>query len=292
MAMCVDIMKSLASKKIKSIGVEIAEGSIIPKIEIGEKTPEYGNLFYSVLGTATALSEKSGRKFVIILDEFQDIGKLENYTGLKNIFDLFRSAMQERGKKVSYIVSGSRVHMLKEMFGGGESALFTHFDPLNVGELDEKSSVQLFKATLMTGKKSTWRSASKEAYELVGGQPLYLTVLAGSWDGRQKMSELLTDQLSKAAGTLGAYCEHLLDGEPEVIGKGPVPRAIMRALSCDVEGLSYSEIAKKISYPMTRLPRYTKMLTNADLIVRNGTKFKIRDPVLFRYLEIESEGLF
>lgn len=131
------IFDALRSKKIKGVGVGMGpDGSIIPRLEFDDREKEYSTLFYSIFETAKVFAEKSGVKFVVMLDEVQDFDQLDRYPGLKNIFALFRSVVQERGKKVYYIISGSRVHLLRSILERRESPLFSHFKEYVIGEME------------------------------------------------------------------------------------------------------------------------------------------------------------
>ena len=289
----VDIRNALASKRIRGIGVDMTpDGVITPKVVMGNAPIDYSVLFYSVFETANVLSNRRKMRFVIMLDEFQDMGKLRNYNGLKNVFDMFRSVVQERANRVSFVISGSQVHTLAAILGDGSSALFTHFSTLNVGELDMDSSVRLFNMNVKAKRRAASPRIAQEAYSLVGGHPLYLAVLAETWDGKQGMQEALAAQLAEPTGTLYLYCEYMLSEDLGRAIGGPLSRAILRALSGHKDGLPYSGIAKKIAHPMAALPKYLKPLVAADLVTEKDGRFVIRDKVLRRHLELESEGLF
>ena len=76
------------------------------------------------------------------MDEFQDLIKLNEYTGMKDVVSLFRGALQ-RGN-VSYVISGSRVHMLRDMLEDKGSPLFQHFIVEFVEGLEETDAKRLF----------------------------------------------------------------------------------------------------------------------------------------------------
>lgn len=297
-----NIRNSLSLKKISAVGAELSTmGIITPKIEIKDKNVDYSTLFYSVFNTATAFAEKNNLKFVIILDEFQDLRDLENYQGLKNIFSLFRSVIQDRGDNVSFMISGSRVHLLDTILGSGESPLFVHFERQDIGELDEKNAILLFKKYLQArkvrqvgggGDADNNNKIAKQAYELVGGHPLYLMALAESWDQNVPLNDTFDKLLTSPLGTLRLYCQYLLSEDLSTIIKGPMPMTILRAISEHVDGLSISEIAKKIDSHMSKLPRYIKPLIDADLLLKKDGRCFIRDKILRQYLKNEARELF
>jgi AAA+ ATPase superfamily predicted ATPase len=287
------IFDALRSKKIKGVGVEMGpDGSIIPSLEFDDKEKEYSALFYSIFETAKVFAEKSGIKFVVMLDEFQDFDQLDRYPGLKNIFALFRSVVQERGKKVSYIISGSRVHLLRSILESGESPLFSHFKEYVIGEMDRDDAIKLFSKYLKARRVKSDNRLAEEAYELVGGHPFYLMSLAEGWDEGEKLSGTFHRLLTSPLGSLKLYCDYVLAEDLGIVRGGPALRSILRVLSKAETGYSYSDMAQKVSMPMTSLPVYLNGLARADLIVKGSDGgFTVRDRVLRRYLQLEVDDI-
>lgn len=184
-----NIVSAIQSKKITNIGAEVRpDGTIFPKFELGDKS-DYGELFLSIFKTIKIFSEKSNIKFIVILDEFQDFRELDRYPGLKQIFDLFRACVQERGENVSYIISGSKIHLLNNILTNGDSPLFAHFEQCMVNEMEEKYARDFFKKYLKARKIKQTVNLDKKAYELVGGQPFYLMALAEAWNPKDDIKK-------------------------------------------------------------------------------------------------------
>ncbi len=286
------IKDALTSKKIKSVSASIStDGVITPSIEFGEKqVSDYSSLFLSVLQTPTAFADKSDLKFIIILDEFQDLHKLDRYPGLKDIFGLFRSITQQRGNNVSFVISGSRVHMLENILGSGESSLFVHFQILKIEEMDEENSVKLFNAYLKARKLKPNNVVSKQAFQLVGGQPFYLMALADRWSPKTSVENEYKHSLTDSLGSLKLYADYLLSEDLSEVQSGPISKTILQVLA-SVGGCSISELARAIDTPLTKLPRYLNPLSDADLILKKDGKYQIRDKILRDYLKFQLESL-
>ena len=286
------LIDAVKSKKITSISAEIsADGTITPKIDFGDKKPDYTSVFYSVFKTLKVLSEDTNFKFVIILDEFQDFAKLKRYEGLKEIFSLFRAVIQERGDSASYIISGSRVHMLTEILSNGNSPLFTHFEKMIIHGMDEKFSIELFTKYLKAKKIKVEKGIPENAYEIVGGIPFYLMALAEAWMPDENIKDTFYEILTNPLGSLKNYVDYVLSEDLGSITGGPILKTILRALATSDEGLTYSEISHKIDVPMTKLPFYMSNLRNSDLIEQVEKKFIVRDKIVREYLKIEAKEL-
>lgn len=283
------IKDALTSKKIKNVSASVGtDGTITSSVEFGSKMPDYSSSFLSVLQTPGAFADKSGLKFVIILDEFQDLGKLDRYPGLKDIFGLFRSIIQQRGNNVSFVISGSRVHMLEDVLGGGRSSLFSHFQILKIDEMDEENSVRLFNSYLKARGIRPNDAVSKKAFDVVGGQPFYLMALADKWHPKSSIEDEYKDSLTSPLGPLKLYVEYLLSENLGQVQSGPISITILQVLA-SVGGCTVSELARAIDVPLTKLPRYLAPLSDADLVIKKDGKYYIRDRMIRDYLKFQLE---
>ena len=86
---------------------------------------------------------------------------------------------------------------------------------------------------------------------------------------------------------LRLYMEYILAEDLNIARGGPMLRSILRALSETDSGYSYSELSRKLSVKMTKLPFYLDQLGKADLVLKTDKGFMIRDRVLRKYLQIE-----
>lgn len=287
---------ALLSKRIKSVELGISgEGAVTARLVVDEDRPDYGRLLVSVLKSASALAERDRLKFVVMIDEFQDLAALSRYPGLSDVLGLFRSAVQDRGPNVSFVVSSSRVRLSRAILGGGRSPLFGHFHMQPVGEMDRPSSVLLFKKYLRSMGLPGHRAggppaaavarAAAAANGLVGGHPYYLMALAEAWDGREDVKRTYGRSLEPPLGLLHLYCEYVLSEDMGSAVKSPLSRTILEAAAVgDGGGIpSYSALARALSYKIERLPRYVRPLVEADLL-DDGSGFAVRDPVLRDYL--------
>jgi hypothetical protein len=288
------IAESLSSKKIRGIGVAFTPGtsvddfSIMPKIDFGDKDIDYTSMFLAVFKTANALAEKNNMKFVIILDEFQDIIQTHRHKGLKNILELFRSVIQERGNNVSYIVCGSHVHLLRSILSNGKSVLFQHFKELRVGEMNVKNSVILFNEYLAAKDLKANNRVATEAYGLVGGHPFYLMALAEDWEPGKKLSDVFDNLLSSSVGSLRLYAQYVLAEDIATAQGGPTLKSILEKLAVVDDGLSYSGLSKELDVPTSSIVPYMNELIKTDLVVKEGTIYKIRDNIIKQYLKLIS----
>lgn len=293
----IQAISGLLAKSIKGVGVEVkttVEGqmSVMPKLEFGEKRPDYQKMFDAVFKTARVFAEDSNKRFVIILDEFQDIAKLNRYRGLGNILDLYRSVVQERGKSVSYVICGSRVHMLRTFLEKGKSPLFMHFKEFHVGEMKEEYALLLFKkyASEKGIGIGVIGKGSRDAFNVVDGHPFYLMSLAEDWDGKRNLHDVYRESLSSSTGRLRLYVEYVLAEDIGEAQGGPLLRTILRLLA-GKGAMSIGEIANALKKPATYMVPYINELLKFDLLIKQDKMYRIRDRVVQDYLKTESEEL-
>lgn len=274
-------------KGIKGVGVRLTlkpngDVELEPKLEFG-RPPDYGEMFSSAFESINRLSKGVEGKVVVILDEFQDMTKLRRYRGLGNILDRFRDVVQNRAKNLSYVVSGSQVHLTREFMERGTALL--HFIEVDVGELKEPYAMELFQKYCggrMLGLHKS-KAGAEEAHRLVGGHPLYLMALAEAWDGTEPIDSVYRELLTSPRKPLSIYAEYVLAADLAEARRGePALRTIMRALAAAPK--SVSEVAKATNIEQAALPSYISELIKNDLVAFGGGKYAVRDRVIRDYL--------
>jgi AAA+ ATPase superfamily predicted ATPase len=229
---------------------------------------------------ASALAEESKRKVVVILDEFQHYAEFDSLPKLHGALDIFRAAIDVRGN-VSYVVSGSRVHFLKQVLGDGKSPLFGRFTIQEVGTLQEKYAKELFKEACASGGQE-----AEEAFKLVGGHPFYLLALAEGRMQREKESikETYERLLESPTGSLHLYVKYVLS---EDLGRGISGSRFVKILkSLAPKALKVSEISSATGIKLTNLPWYIGKLIEYDLVEKTAGEYSIKDSVVRDYFAV------
>lgn len=224
---------------------------------------------------ADSLAKDSGRKVVIILDEFQHFVEFDSLPKLRGVLDVFRAALDARGD-VSYVVSGSRVHFLRDVLGDGRNPLFGRFNIREVGELGEKYAKELFMKA-----SGADEGEAGEAYELVGGHPFYLLALAENRKAGEKAATTYARLLTSPTGALRMYVNYIL---AEDLGPGLGGARFVKVLRALSGGpMAVSAISKSTGMRLTNLPWYLGRLTEYDLIGKKEGKYSIQDRIIRDY---------
>ena len=274
-----NLLRTLTKLKRLRLTIEPSvdeKGQIAVQIrpEVAE-TEDYRTVFLLAFDYANEVSKKSRRRIVVIVDEFLNLIEFKRYPKLEAINELLRSIIEQR-ENVEYVVSGSRVHFMKNILGKGESPLFGHFIIEEIGQLPEKYAVELFMKTARCSQKEAGR-----AYKLVGGHPYYLIMLAENRNPREHLEETYRRILTNPTGALNLYVNYILKEDLGTSTKETRLLGILKAIS--QEKSSASQIAKHIKLKLSSLPYYLQELERYDLIQRKDGKYQITDKVVKDY---------
>lgn len=252
-----------------------------PRIEIDpyvrNRNENPAKALTDVFEYANGLSRASKRRVIIMIDEFQHVVDYRR-AGVDDILGVFKTVLERRAD-VSFLVSGSRIHYLRDVLGRGGSPLFGHFVMLDIGQLEKRHALELF---VRSGRARTTRADAEEAYRMVGGHPYYLVMLA---EGRMR-GESVTDAyvrlLASHTGALYLYVNYVL---AEDLGSGYKSSRYPSILTSIARGeKSVSEISRDAAVRMTDLPRLLKTLIEYDLVGKSGTKYHVTDRVVGDFL--------
>ena len=243
-----------------------------------EETRDYRSVFLLAFDYANEVSKKSGKRIIIMIDEFPSLIEFRRYSKLEAITELFRSILESR-ENVEYVVSGSRVHYMKGILGKGESPLFGHFVLMDIGPLSREYAIELY----MQSVKSDSEEA-EAAWKLVGGHPYYLIMLAENRKPTESLRETYERILTSSSGALNLYVNYILK---EDLGSSTKEARLIRLLQAISEGKNTSsQIAAHIKLKLSSLPYYLQELEKYDLIEKRERKYWIKDEVIKDYFQM------
>ena len=121
-----------------------------------------------ILDLPERAAEKKGAKLVITFDEFQEVGNLNG----ESMEKLMRAKFQHH-RNVTYIFTGSRRHMLDEIFGEERRAFYGFGRPVELGPI-RKDEFSRFISTKFKEFGGTISGESIERIlEITGGHPSF-----------------------------------------------------------------------------------------------------------------------
>lgn len=152
------------------------------------------------------MAEELREKIIIVFDEFQAVLTLNRYKGL-NFLNLFRKYV-ENARKISYILSGSAVSLMKELTGE-KSPLFQLFSEINLSFFNRIDSFILIKK-ILKNMKTKYQSL---IFYFTKGHPFYIYWLCKDLEGKKidetVIKKVLIQQVLSKEKQIYKHCHYL-----------------------------------------------------------------------------------
>jgi AAA+ ATPase superfamily predicted ATPase len=231
-------------------------------------------------------------KIVVFMDEFQEILKLKNYRELRNILGIFREYIND--EKILFVISGSFPHIMRDMIANGESPLYNQFKELKLDYFDKYSAYELISKVIECDEES-----KRLIYQLTGGHPFYIVSIAKRTKLIHRIYELsinlttikrafLIETLYPEGG-IYKHCGYLLNTVLSLAKyKAPLIGILNTLLKED--GLTQSEIGKRIKVSQGEARLYISELERLDILNRIEDGYYIRDKVFKMWLDLRKTG--
>lgn len=139
--------------------------------------PNNGELLISTMRFPGHLSEVLGIPLLNMLDEFQDITRLQEAPDTSNLLGTVRAALDRQGR-VGFAVAGSKVTALKKLIGDSESPLFTRFTSVSLDPFGLDATGELATSVWEEEEVTHDPDAVVRLHRISGGWPLYVHAIA------------------------------------------------------------------------------------------------------------------
>jgi len=231
-------------------------------------------------------------KIVVFMDEFQEILKLKNYRDLRNILGIFREYIND--ENILFVISGSFPHIMRDMIANGESPIYNQFKELKLDYFEKESAYELISKVIECGEES-----KRLIYQLSGGHPFYIVSIAKRTKLIHRIYELsinlttikrafLIETLYPEGG-IYKHSSYLLNTVLSLAKyKAPLIGILNTLLKED--GLTQSEIAKKIKVSQGEARLYISELERLDILNRIEDRYYIEDKVFKMWLDLRKTG--
>lgn len=207
-----DIVELLKGVQVRMV---LADGGKVG-FELGSRDIPPADIT-EVLDFPQKVAAKKRKRLVVVFDEFQEIARLDGV----NLLKLMRSKFQHQ-RDVSYVFSGSKRHLLHQMFEEKEGAFYKFARPMELGPIPAEE----FARFLVTRFKAAGGSLANETAMMIlratKGHPYY------------------TQQIA----------HELFDLTKEPSSREEVDRAIMTAV--EHQSPAYSHVWESIKSPLHR----------------------------------------
>jgi AAA+ ATPase superfamily predicted ATPase len=221
----------------------------------------------------------------LIFDEFQEIRTLTHYPNSQNVLALLRAEIQAQSG-ILYILAGSAVSVLTDLLSNPDSPLFAQFTRLPVETFNRESTAVL---ALKLTNNQTPPDLLPLIHSLTNGHPFYITALCRRLMNLVNVSQrplnadttkqaFLTETLAPY-GRIYDFCRYVYDlSLQKAAGYGSL-KAVLQILATE-EGLTASQIARKLRVTSGTASDYLRWLREVDLVTDRQHAYYFRDPVL------------
>ena len=245
------------------------------------------------------LAREQGVRFLICIDEFQDLSLLSNFPQVGDALDIFRSVLQTQSA-VTYVAAGSAISLMEGIFHQARSPLFVHFRSERVGPFGRAESEELARKALVGEELPA--AAAQTLYEWTRGHPFYIYAVAERMRELILLSGRVADPAIGARGLcLGdplqrrAHLQPLSLRDRGIHGARPAAR---RCCGCSCRSspsrkahLTLTEVAHRLRRPAGATRALLNRLGAVDLVAQADGAYDLPDPVLKIWLAYFHAGV-
>lgn len=256
--------------------------NLIPKISVGVSPETDFGLSFSwselskhkeeVLNLPQTIATKKKIKFIIALDEFQNLATFDNYDNIEKAM----RANWQRHKDVTYCLYGSKRHMMTDIFNNPSKPFYRFGDIIMLQKIDTKNWVKF----VMKGFSSTGKSIDKKWAVLIPllmkNHSWYVQQFAHyTWQKTDK--EVGIPELKSALSELIHANTPLYQREIESLTIMQIN--LLKAIVNNETQLTAAAVMKNYTLGTPRnVSKNRDILINNDLIDRTEDGFELLDP--------------
>lgn len=235
-----------------------------------------------VLGMAEKIAIKKGKRIVICIDEFQQIGEMANS---KQIQARLRTVWQHQ-KQVSYCLFGSKHHLMSAIFLHRSMPFYQFGDIISLDKIATADWVEYIVSHFADGKRTISRVLAEDICRFTENYSAYVQQLSWLVFTQKEEGETVTEEdVKQAMNDLLATNEILFMQMIEPLSEYQLNflRAIASGVTKDFGLSEVREEYKLGSY--SNINRLKTALLERDLIEKRGAETVMTDPVFAKWIK-------
>jgi len=269
--------------------------------ELQKERPDQHLLLELALNLPEIWAQATGRRVLLILDEFPALLALNNYPQIHDVVALFRAVLQAQSR-VCYVVAGSVISLMERIFLSADSPLFVHFQLETVGPFGREDSDELARKRLTTLPGDVPPDVLAAVYQVTRGHPFYIyattmrvlemATLLHRPVNPQTVQEAFVLETLGTAGRIYNLCRYLLEESLQRARGETMPRAVLQVLAREGAGLSLTQLSRRLKRPTGAIRQVLNWLIEVDLVQQHEDKtYAFRDAVLQLWVAYYYSGL-
>lgn len=283
------------------MGAAFAEHVVRLHQELQKEKPDQHLLLELAFNTPEVYAQASGRRVMLILDEFPEILALDNYPQIHDVLALFRAVLQAQSRVV-YVVAGSMIGLMERIFLDSTSPLFVHFQLETIGPFGREDCDALARKRFSMLADPVPGEVLAAVYQVTRGHPFYIyatamRVIENVSLLHKPMSpatvqEAFTLETLGSTGRIYNLCRYVLEQSLQGVRGETMPQAVLQVLAQEPAGMTLTEIAARLKRPSGAIRQVLTWLANVDLVEQREDKtYGYRDPVLQVWVAYYYSGL-
>jgi hypothetical protein len=229
-------------------------------------TENHTEMISRAFGLGERLAEESGTKFILMLDEFPEILKVENGS---QIVKMFRT-MHEGQRRTSLVISGSEKRTLEAVALGEASPFYKQLIPIKVSPFSYEETLEFMARYGLSLKEDE----SRRLYDITAGMPFYLQFIGRSVVIDKDIDGAIAEFISE---------EGNLFFREEYDGLSEKEKGIVRAMASGAS--SPSGIAGASGEPVTSVSSYLISLQDKGVVEKTEkATYMLQDRVFSLWL--------
>jgi uncharacterized protein len=280
---------NMAKQVFKNLSPKITVG-INPKIDFTitfdykelEKFPD------EILNLPQVLSDHKDVRYIICLDEFQNLATLDGY----EVFEKKMRAVWQRQSKVTYCLYGSRRHMMTDIFNSPSKPFYRFGDIILLDKIKEDKWVKFITSSFKRTGKRINENYARSIAQKMQNHPWYVQQLAHyTWQNTQESVSM--SELNSALSELVRANSPLYQRELELLTNQQIN--LLKAISNEEKQLTSKDILREYKLGTSAsVVKNKRMMLSNDIIDEQAGKLSFLDPAFelwFRKLFFQEDFL-
>ena len=250
-----------------------------PRIDISLKPSENQKTAQEILQLPKKLAD-SGRLVCVFFDEFQESVSLNGTNFQKEL----RSIIQHHDN-VSYIFTGSKYHLIRDIFNHSNSPLYNIGKSIRLGLIKEEEYLNVISNRLKKVNQKITKKLVRQIYDIAGGIPYYvqmlsheifnLSLLNDHYDPERLISEATNNTINSKSDEFFIIYENL----------SPSARTVLRIiLKYEGKKIFRKDILYEYKIPVPTIQKALKVLLKKAIIGRENGIYYFQDKFFEKWL--------